>query len=217
MFNLELVNYLLTTIRGIYTSFDPCHDENHFDEVVSSTLEMCSYSEFDSATTEKMLIAAAFHDVGRLISDDDHEANSCIILRNDKWMRRHYSTEDIEWICDVIYQHRSKIKNPTTEYAAILKDADKMSRLNKKRCLFRVLSYQVYYTDLKGDDLVNRVKDVCAIKFEGLNWYSKAANYLYNGKEIPVKDLQDDKYIMNMISTYPKDMLPLGRKLIESE
>ena len=153
----ELRSYLVSHVREIYKGFDDCHDERHFDEVYYFTEKLCCSLNFSFLKTDVLLTAAAFHDVGRIIGNDDHEKNSVIILNHDKFISHKFSKETIERISEIILAHRSSCVATTTEQM-ILKDADRASRLSPARQLYRLIAYNVtYYPDCSNYEIYKKI------------------------------------------------------------
>lgn len=154
----NVYNYLIEDIRSHYKAFDRAHDERHFDEVFYFIKDMLPKIEIKESDLryDMMLIAAAYHDVGRACSDRDHELVSAIMLENDMFLKRYYTPQLISEASNIIKKHRkSKFKTEEcNELEALLRLADSVSEMDDHRALYRVITYQVdHYEERSGKPL----------------------------------------------------------------
>ena len=165
--NLELINlqeenaWYTTKVRSFYKPMDLCHDEKHFDEVYNEAMRLGFWSVATDIISmhelRLLLAAAAFHDVGRCRGDKLHDQYSCEIIDEhhpiSKILFDKFTPEEIEVIKETITAHRRR-HEAKTEIARILKDADKISRTNRKRALYRFIgfNYTHIYFERYGHD-----------------------------------------------------------------
>lgn len=135
----KIYEYLYTHVRQIYKSFDGGHNENHFDEVVKAADELANRLSMSERDRLLVNIAAAYHDVGRMIDDRRHEEYSVIIFNNDFNMKRWLNQDEMQLVSNTINEHRSN-KGASTVFSKILKDADKAySITNRERWIVRIV------------------------------------------------------------------------------
>lgn len=142
--------------KAIYKMNDRCHDIAHFREVTDTALcfVMHNDAKHNSFNNMALLIAAAYHDTGRIISQPDHELYSCNVLSNDYALRRIINDDEL-WSSlinaskGIIKAHRSSKEfnplenDPLVEYKKMLRDADNASHMNKTRYIERILWYYI--------------------------------------------------------------------------
>jgi len=101
---------------------DPKHSLEHMKSVVEYTkMILKNHPEADK---DVCIIAAYFHDIGRLIKDDGHEKISADMLK-EKMKVENYSEELIERCYKAIINHSWKDKPESLE-GMIVRDADKI-------------------------------------------------------------------------------------------
>ncbi|MDB4293627.1 DUF5706 domain-containing protein [Maribacter sp.] len=123
----EHVTYILTT--ELDSSF-VYHNLKHTQFVVASAKEIMEGMSLDAQTTEVILIAAWFHDVGYVHAIEDHEEHSCTMAK-EFLAELNYEQSKINAACELI---RATERNhvPKTNAEKIIKDAD-WSHLGKKK------------------------------------------------------------------------------------
>lgn len=140
----------ITVVRNFYKPMDLCHDEKHFDEVYNEAILLGSWSVLNGIITlsdyKILLAAAAYHDVGRSRGDKLHDQFSCDIIDEQHPIARilyqQFSYDEIQRVKETIVAHRKKHK-AKDEISNILKDADKISRTDRERSLYRFIGYNL--------------------------------------------------------------------------
>lgn len=122
----HITNILTTELDGSYVY----HNLKHTKFVVASAKEIMEDVSLDDQTTEVILIAAWFHDVGYVHAIEGHEEHSCTMAK-EFLGKLDYSQPKIDMVCDLI---RATERNhvPKTDSEKIIKDAD-WSHLGKKK------------------------------------------------------------------------------------
>ena len=170
--------FYTTKIRDLYLQMDLCHDEKHFDEVYNEACRLAFYDFITGLITSNdlrcVMAAAAYHDIGRVISNKNHEQIAVYAIMNFdsdnkdsifydvvKYLYDNFNDEDIKIICEIISQHRSKAK-ATSELAAIVKDADKIGRTDMNRFLYRLVGYNINKVVICNDicAMTNAMRDI---------------------------------------------------------
>lgn len=158
-----------------------------------------------------LFTAAAYHDIGRMIDQDEHEVYSVIIFRNDRNITKYFTEYEINLISAIISDHRSK-KAATTEYSKIIKDADKvMTWYNDKRSIYKPVAYNSeHYPEYAVDDetLVKRVKEIFERKYIKVanEWNSDATIYSFGSKKNKQKRIPTDEEILAVIKEYKQEI-----------
>ena len=148
----EIVNFLVTVVRDFYKPMDLCHNEAHFDEVFNEARRLGEFDLQKGVITgmefELCLVAAAYHDIGRMFSDSRHDQEGIRMITDKydhpiiKFLWDQYFDDEIEIICQIIKEHRSR-QTASSEISAIVKDADKISRLDRERFFDRILGFNI--------------------------------------------------------------------------
>lgn len=145
-----LDEWLIEHIRPYYKTFDRCHNEDHFDEVYNAMKLMLKSGAYDKDTWVIGLVAAAYHDTGRIVNDKEHEKYSTKVLSRDMQFKAfmtelfgiHYYDEIMIHCLAAIKHHRHR-KKTTIEIESMLQDADKVSHTNKERATRRAIYFYI--------------------------------------------------------------------------
>ncbi|SFU29036.1 Predicted metal-dependent phosphohydrolase, HD superfamily [Pustulibacterium marinum] len=99
------------------------HNLRHTQRVVKSTKELVEKCEINDKESERLVIAAWFHDTGyATVGSKDHEKESCAIAK--AFLSEHqYPEIDIEAVCKLIMATKSGVEPETTSDKLII-DAD---------------------------------------------------------------------------------------------
>ncbi len=109
---------------------DSEHDINHMNDVVNYTKELLDKID-GNIDKEVTLIAAYFHDVGRIKKDEGHEELSAIMLE-EEMIKNNYDSKFISRCKEAIKNHKWNM-TPTTIEGLIVRDADKLAWLGQER------------------------------------------------------------------------------------
>lgn len=196
-----LRNYLKTHVRDIYKGFDDCHDQRHFDEVYYFMDSICNHLNYTKFEIDKMLTAAAFHDVGRIIDDEHHEEFSAQAVRRDKFIQHYFADQTIDEISEIILSHRSSVI-ASNEEQMILKDADKCARLNEDRQLYRLIAYNVHHNpNFNNLEIYNKIKDVITTRSKfTTGWLHPKSSIIFG--ELKLFTLPEFTIVSKLIDKY---------------
>lgn len=138
-------SYILHRLAAELPPFHTYHSVHHTRDVLTCTLDLAQREGLKQY--EKLLVAtaAAFHDAGFLIRWQNHEANSCCLVR-EVLPEFSYVPEEIDQICDMIMSTRIP-QSPRNKLEEILCDADldylgRPDFLNIGRTLYQELRHQ---------------------------------------------------------------------------
>lgn len=106
------------------------HDINHMEDVVNYTYELLDLLKIN-LDKDACIIAAYWHDVGRIKCVDGHEKISAQMLR-EEMLNLNYEDKLIDNCCNAIETHKWNM-TPNTKEGLVLKDADKLAWLGKGR------------------------------------------------------------------------------------
>ena len=106
------------------------HDINHMQDVVNYTYELLNKIKLD-IDEEVCIIAAYWHDVGRIKCEDGHEKVSAEMLK-EEMKKQGYDNNFINKCFIAIENHKWNM-TPKSKEGLIVKDADKLAWLGKER------------------------------------------------------------------------------------
>lgn len=109
---------------------DKEHDINHMYDVVEFTKEILENGNI-RVDKEVCIIASYWHDVGRIYGVDGHEKKSAEMLK-EELLKNNYPLEFIDKCYKAIEFHKWNME-PKTEEGLVVKDADKLAWLGKRR------------------------------------------------------------------------------------
>ncbi len=122
--NPVLREYVESEILPRYQKFDKAHNTDHALTVIERSLQLATHYD---VVTDLVYTIAAFHDTGLCEGRDTHHTASARIVREDKFLARLFSTEEIETIADAVEDHRASNKQPPrTIYGKIVAEADRL-------------------------------------------------------------------------------------------
>lgn len=107
---------------------DLLHFIGHTHDVIDYIKELLENYE---ANKEVCIIAAYWHDVGRVVVDEGHEEKSGEMLKKEM-QKLGYEDEMIEQCYLAVVNHK-RSSNPPTIEAKIVRDADKIAYIGKRR------------------------------------------------------------------------------------
>lgn len=98
------------------------HNLRHTQRVVKSTKELLNFYNLGETESEKLILAAWFHDTGYTKSVENHEEASCEIA-TEFLKENSYNATDIEKICNCIMATK-RYHEPNNLHQEIIRDAD---------------------------------------------------------------------------------------------
>lgn len=124
--NKELIDIAIEKSKKLDN--DPLHFIGHTYDVINYTKELLKKID---ANKEICIIAAYWHDVGRIVTDKGHEEESGKILK-EEMKKLGYDEDIIEQCYLAVVNHKRGCIPPTIE-GKIVRDADKIAYIGKKR------------------------------------------------------------------------------------
>ena len=122
--NKELRKYIEAEILPRYNGFDSAHQLGHVQEVIRGSLELASHYDVN---IDMVYTVAAYHDTGLCEGREKHHLTSGRILREDTFLKRLFSAQDIETMARAVEDHRaSNNSEPRSIYGKIVAEADRI-------------------------------------------------------------------------------------------
>ena len=103
-------------------------------------------------------IIAAYHDLGRLVDNETHNIESAKMLRKDKFIKEHFSPEEITIMAEAVEDHRASLKHePRSIYGKLVSSADRNTNIDDM--LSRVYDYYKHlYPEKKEDEILEEAR-----------------------------------------------------------
>lgn len=121
----DLVDYVEARILPRYDAFDGAHRQDHARTVIAQSLKLAR--QFNEADTDMAYVVAAFHDLGLAHGRERHHLDSARIMREDEFLSRRFSPEQISLMAEAAEDHRASSKHaPRSLYGLIVAEADRL-------------------------------------------------------------------------------------------
>lgn len=122
--NESLQQYIENDILPRYDHFDAAHRRNHADDVIRRSLDLAAHYDVN---IDMVYAIAAFHDTGLCEGRDTHHLVSGRIIREDTFLKKHFTADEIETMAQAAEDHRaSKGSEPRSIYGKIVAEADRL-------------------------------------------------------------------------------------------
>ena len=120
-----------------YEAFDKAHDRRHAYMVMSHSLRLAQHYDVDM---QMVYTIAAYHDLGLEAGREQHHTASARIVREDKRLKKFFTSEQIEIMADAVEDHRASCsKPPRTIYGKIVAEADRI--IDSTTIMARTIQY----------------------------------------------------------------------------
>ena len=149
----ELINHIEGEIMPRYEAFDKAHDRRHAFMVMSNSLRLAQHYDVDM---QMVYTIAAYHDLGLEAGREQHHPVSARIVREDKRLKKFFTSEQIEIMADAVEDHRaSSSHEPRTIYGKIVAEADRI--IDSETIMTRTVQYGLsHYPTLTKDEHIER-------------------------------------------------------------
>lgn len=168
--NLELISYVEKNAFPLYERNDWAHQLWHIKKVIERSLKLALNYPVD---LNMVYVIAVFHDIGCFIDRDKHEVISAGIMKQDAYINKAFSKEEIETMYEAIVDHRGSLEYvPRSIYGKIISSADRMTSIEEilRSTHSRTLEF---FRDLSWDEMVE--DSYCYIKKKyGSGGYAKS-------------------------------------------
>jgi uncharacterized protein len=149
----EVEDYIKNVVLPKYEKL-PGHTITHINQVISHSFMIAE--KLPELNRDMIYVTAAYHDLGRLVNDDNHHIESGKMLREDKELGKLFSEEEIEIMAEAVEDHRASLKgDPRSVYGKIVSSADRDMDINDM--LERSYDYTTHLHPEMTDD--ERIED----------------------------------------------------------
>ena len=151
----EIVDYIESEIMPQYDGIGG-HTDAHIRYVIERSLRFAEQAP--GVNIDMVYVIAAYHDLGRLIDNETHNIESGKLLRADKFLREHFSAEDVETMAQAVEDHRASLGHePRSVYGKIVSSADRVSSVDEM--LTRSFDYNRHlHPEFSEDEVIEDVR-----------------------------------------------------------
>ena len=148
-------NYIETEILPKYAGLGG-HTDSHIQQVITRSMRFAKQAP--GVNIDMVYIIAAYHDLGRLVDDEAHNFESAKMMRKDKFLKTHFSAEEIETMAQAVEDHRASLgREPRSIYGKIVSSADRNA--NVKVMLSRVYDYTKHlHPEMTEDEIIEEAR-----------------------------------------------------------
>lgn len=147
----EILEYIEAEILPKYAGIGG-HTDEHIRQVMERSMRFMEQA--GDVNPDMVILIASYHDLGRLIDNETHNFESAKMLRKDKFLKKHFSDEEIEIMAQAVEDHRSSLGHePRSVYGKIVSSADRNPDLDT--AMKRSYDYHKHLEpDMPEDDLI---------------------------------------------------------------
>ncbi len=132
------------------------HTITHINQVISRSLAIAE--DLPEVDLDMVYVAAAYHDLGRIIDDETHNIESGKLMRKDETLKKLFNDEQIELMVEAVEDHRASLKGePRNIYGRIVGTADRYMDLDDM--LARSYDYTLHlHPEMSDDELIEEAR-----------------------------------------------------------
>ena len=151
----EIQQYIESTILPKYAGIGG-HTDEHIRTVIARSLKFAEQAP--GVNIDMVYIIAAYHDLGRLIDNETHNFESAKMMREDEFLKAHFSAENIETMAQAVEDHRASLGHePRSIYGKIVSSADRNNSVEQG--LSRAYDYTKHlHPDWSEDQVIENAR-----------------------------------------------------------
>ena len=132
------------------------HTGGHIQQVIERSLRFAKQAP--EVNIDMAYVIAAYHDLGRLVDDETHNIESAKMMRADKFLKEHFSADDLEIMAQAVEDHRASLgREPRSIYGKLVSSADRNSDVNDM--LSRCYDYTKHlHPEMTDDELCEEAR-----------------------------------------------------------
>lgn len=147
----EIVYYIETEILPRYNGIGG-HTDEHIHQVIERSLHF--YEQKPELNIDMIYVIAAYHDLGRLVDNKTHNIESAKMLRADKFLKKHFTEDEIETMAEAVEDHRASLgREPRSIYGKLVSSADRNTSIDVM--FSRVYDYTKHlHPEMTDDEII---------------------------------------------------------------
>ena len=146
--NPEIREYIETQILPKYNDLGG-HTGDHIHYVIDRSLRFAEQAP--ELNIDMVYVIAAYHDLGRLVDNETHNFESAKMMRTDKFLAEHFSSEEVETMAQAVEDHRASLgREPRSKYGKLVSSADRDT--DYETMLSRVYDYTKHINPGKTEE-----------------------------------------------------------------
>ncbi|MDO4730390.1 MAG: HD domain-containing protein [Candidatus Saccharibacteria bacterium] len=151
----HIIEYIETEILPQYNSIGG-HTDKHIRQVIERSLNF--FKQAPELNIDMVYIIAAYHDLGRLVDNETHNLESAKLLRKDKFIKEHFTDEEINIMAEAVEDHRASLgREPRSIYGKLVSSADRNTSLEET--LSRSFDYTSHINpDMTEDEIIETAR-----------------------------------------------------------
>ena len=183
----EITEYIESKILPRYSEIAG-HTSKHIRQVIARSLAFAE--PLRNVKRDLAYIVAAYHDLGRTISDQHHELESGKLLRADVTLQNYFSPSEIETMAEAVEDHRASLKrDPRNIYGKIVSSADRNTSIEE--LLERVYAYgHMLEPDMTEAELIERSRRKLREKYNPDGYAAKKIYFPDPDFELMLKQIE---------------------------
>ncbi len=200
--NEVLLNYIEKNVFPVYNQNDGGHGIGHIYDVINRSFDLLDNLNL-GMDRDIVFTIAAYHDIGRIINDEEHEKESAKIFLDDQFIASFYDNEKRKMMAEAIEDHRASIKyEPRSDYGKLVSSADRNHDVIKP--LIRTYQYRLKHNpDSSLEEKIKESYDVLKVKF-GEKGYAEKVWY---DDGVYKKYLADLRNLMNNYEIFTSEYI----------
>ena len=106
------------------------HTVDHINYVIRRSLKFAE--EVLEVNFDMVYVIATYHDLGRLVNNENHNFESAKMLLKDKFLAENFSEEERRIMAEAVEDHRASLKRePRSVYGKIVSSADRSTEVSQ--------------------------------------------------------------------------------------
>ncbi|MBQ6147744.1 HD domain-containing protein [Candidatus Saccharibacteria bacterium] len=181
------------------------HTVDHIDYVIRRSLKFAG--EIPEINFDMVYIIAAYHDLGRLVNNENHNFESAKMLLKDKFLAEKFSEEERRIMAEAVEDHRASLKRePRSVYGKIVSSADRNTEVSQ--AVKRSFNYsRALHPDYSVEKTIEDARVHLREKF-GAGGYARGKMYF--------KDSEYEKFCEEIeeITKAPEEYLKVAKRIL---
>ena len=181
------------------------HTIDHINYVIRRSLKFAE--EVLEVNFDMVYVIATYHDLGRLVNNENHNFESAKMLLKDKFLAENFSEEERRIMAEAVEDHRASLKRePRSVYGKIVSSADRNTEVSQ--AVKRSFNYnRVLHPNYSVEETIEDARVHLREKF-GAGGYARGKMYF--------KDSEYEKFCEEIeeITKAPEEYLKVAKRIL---